>query len=58
MSKEYNIDAIDVDSNKECETCKKGLKKMQVGVIILSFYMFFAAIYGTIGIVKYLINLF
>jgi hypothetical protein len=57
MSKEYNIDAIDVNT-KECDTCKKGLKKMQVGVIILSFYMFFAAIYGTIGIVKYLINLF
>lgn len=57
MSKEYNIDAIDVNT-KECATCKKGLKKMQVGVIILSFYMFFAAIYGTIGIVKYLINLF
>lgn len=57
MSKEYNVDAIDVNT-KECATCKKGLKKMQVGVIILSFYMFFAAIYGTIGIVKYLINLF
>jgi len=57
MSKEYNVDAIDVKT-KECNTCKKGLKKTQWWVIGLSFYMFFAAIYGTVEIIKHLSSLF
>jgi hypothetical protein len=44
---------------KECQTCKqKGPGKFQVGTIIFGFYMLFATCYGTIQIVKDIINYF
>ena len=46
-------------SEKECQTCKqKGPGKFQVGTIIFGFYMLFATCYGTIQIVKDIINFF
>ncbi len=42
-----------------CKTCKeKGPGKFQVGVIVLGFYMLSTSIYGTIVLVKNIINLF
>jgi hypothetical protein len=43
---------------KECKTCKKGLSKTQISMTIVSFYILFAAIYGTIKVVKDLISIF
>lgn len=41
-----------------CNECKKkGVSKTQIGTIILGFYILFASIYGTIQLVKHLINL-
>ena len=40
-----------------CNECKKkGVSKTQIGTIILGFYILFTSIYGTIQLVKYLIN--
>ena len=59
MPKEYNVDPIELDDNKEeCKTCNKDLSKGQKGVIVLSFYMLGTSIYGTIILVKHLISLF
>lgn len=42
-----------------CNECnQKGISKNQIGTIILGFYLLGAAIYGTIQIVKDIINLF
>ena len=41
-----------------CKQCKRGLNTTQKSLIVLSFYVMFAAIYGTIQIVKDLINFF
>jgi hypothetical protein len=44
---------------KECKTCKqKGPGKFQIGTIILGVYILFSSCYGTIQIVKEIINLF
>ena len=44
---------------KECNTCKqKGPGKFQIGTIILGFYILFSAGYGTVQIVKEIINFF
>lgn len=48
-----------MSEEKECQSCKqKGPGKGQIGFIVLGFYMIFAALYGTIEIVKNLIHLF
>lgn len=46
-------------SEKECKSCKqKGPGKFQIGTIILGVYILFSAGYGTVQIVKEIINLF
>ena len=46
-------------SEKECKSCKqKGPGKFQIGTIILGFYILFSAGYGTVQIVKEIINFF
>lgn len=37
---------------KECKKCKKGLNIGQKTMLIISFYILFAAIYGTIKLIK------
>jgi hypothetical protein len=47
-----------IQPEKECKTCKqKGLTKGQWVMLSASFYILFAAIYGTIKIIKELIHL-
>jgi hypothetical protein len=59
MSKEYNVDAIETETPKEeCSSCKKGLNATAKWTIVLSIYMLFASIYGTIEFFKYLSSLF
>ncbi len=41
-----------------CNTCKKGLSKTQKWVVVLSIWMFLTSIYGTIELVKNILNLF
>ncbi len=44
---------------KECKSCKqKGIKLGQLSMIITSFYILFAAIYGTIKLIHEVIHLF
>ena len=44
---------------KECNTCKqKGPGNFQIGTIILGLYILFSAGYGTVQIVKEIINFF
>jgi len=43
---------------KGCKQCKKGLNLTQKSLIVVSIYMLFAAIYGTVEIIKDLSNLF
>jgi hypothetical protein len=46
-------------SEKECQSCKqKEISKGQIGTIILGFYVLFSASYGTVQIVKEIINFF
>ena len=46
-------------SEKECKSCKqKGPGKFQIGTIILGVYILFSAGYGTVQIVKNIINFF
>ena len=41
-----------------CKTCKKGLSDTQKWVLALSIYMFMTSIYGTIVLIKNVIDLF
>jgi hypothetical protein len=44
---------------KECKTCKsKKLSKTHWIIMISSFYLLFASVYGTIKLINELINLF
>lgn len=44
---------------KECKTCKrKTLSKTHWFMVVSSFYLLFASVYGTIKLIKELINLF
>lgn len=44
---------------KECKTCKsKKLSKIHWLIMISSFYLLFASIYGTVKLIKELISLF
>ena len=46
-------------SEKECKSCKeKGPGRFQIGTIILGIYILFSAGYGTVQIVKEIINFF
>lgn len=41
-----------------CNDCKKNAKNFQLKIFILGSYIFVSSIYGTIEIVKHLIDLF
>jgi hypothetical protein len=47
------IDVTPEQPKKNCKTCKnKGLKSHHIVMIVTSFYILFAAIYGTIKLIK------
>jgi len=66
--KEINMETVEgkiIEENEVnrdgggCSSCKqKGIKKGQIGSIVLGFYIIGAAVYGTIVIINNLINLF
>jgi hypothetical protein len=41
-----------------CSKCQKGMSKTQWGMLIFGLYMFGAAVYGTIEMIKDVISLF
>jgi hypothetical protein len=43
---------------KECKTCQKGIPNAPKGIIILSVFILFASVYGTIQIIKDITSLF
>jgi hypothetical protein len=40
-----------MEKKEGCKTCKKGLSGSHWSMIILSFYILFAAIYGTVKLI-------
>ena len=53
------IDVTPEQPEKECKSCKqKGLTKGQQGLALLGTYLLFASIYGTIKLVKDILNYF
>lgn len=51
------IDVTPEQPEEECKTCKqKKISSSQLAMLIASFYILFSSIYGTIKIVKDLIN--
>jgi hypothetical protein len=42
---------------KECSTCQKGLKNTHWGIIALSVWLLASSVYGTIEIIKNVVNL-
>ena len=52
--------AVDVTSEpkKECQTCKKSGGKLTWTMLILSFYVLFSSIYGTVKLFKEIISFF
>jgi len=57
MSKEYNIEPIE-ESTKECSSCKKGVNKIQKGMLVLSLYILGSSVYGTIKLIELIKSLF
>lgn len=49
---------FDTKPTKKCNTCKKGLKPTHWAMMLFSVYILIASVYGTIEIVKFIINLF
>ena len=50
---------INTMENKECKECKKtDMSQMKVGIVILGFYLMGSSVYGTIVLIKNLIELF
>ena len=58
MSKEYNVKSIELNDKEECKTCARGLNVNQKFIVLFSFYMLSTSLYGTIELVKLLVNLF
>jgi|TARA_B110000305_G_C19051745_1_gene452996 hypothetical protein len=58
MSKEYNVKSIELNDKEECKTCARGLNVNQKFIVGFSIYMLGTSIYGTIELVKLLVNLF
>ena len=52
--------AIDVNpvEKKGCQTCKKSGGKLTWTMVILSFYVLFSSIYGTVKLIKEIISSF
>jgi hypothetical protein len=60
---ERDINSVDVESfetpKKECKSCKqKGLTKGQQGIAALGIYLIFSSIYGSIKLVREILNYF
>lgn len=47
-----------METQKKCGSCKKKLSNTQITMAILSFYILFASIYGTIKLIKDIISIF
>jgi hypothetical protein len=45
------IKKIQMENKEGCKTCKKGLSGTHWSMIIVSFYILFAAIYGTVKLI-------
>jgi hypothetical protein len=58
MSKEYNVNGTEIDKEKECKSCAKGLNVSQKFVVLISIYMFGTSIYGTVKLIELIVNLF
>ena len=44
---------IEIQPQKECSSCKrKNMNGKEIGLLILSIYMLFACVYGTIELIK------
>ena len=41
-----------------CQTCKKGLSKTQISLMLFGFYILGTSVYGTINLVKSILSLF
>jgi hypothetical protein len=51
------IDITPEQPEKECKTCKqKKITNSQLAMIITSFYILFSSIYGTVKLIKDLLN--
>lgn len=48
---------METNEKKKCKSCRK-FTKTHWSMIIISFYILFAAVYGTIKLVKEIMNLF
>ena len=46
------------EKKEECKKCNKNLSKSQWWLIGISFYMLFTSIYGTVILIKSILNLF
>ena len=51
-------ESVNTTKEKGCNTCKKGLSTTHWSMIVLSSYILFAAIYGSIKLFKDIIALF
>lgn len=53
------VDVVVEQHNKECKTCKQeSIKPSQLVILLSSFYILFAAIYGTIKLVQNILSFF
>ena len=58
MSKEYEVNSTEIEKEKECSSCKKGLILTQRATVIISIYMFGTCIYGTVKLIELISSLF
>tara|TARA_R110001592_G_scaffold52584_2_gene160940 strand:+ start:386 stop:562 length:177 start_codon:yes stop_codon:yes gene_type:complete len=58
MSKEYNVNSIEINEKKDCKSCSKGITLGQKFIILFSFYMLGTSIYGTVKLIQLLIASF
>jgi hypothetical protein len=59
---EKDINVVDVESTeqtkKKCKTCSKKLSTVNWMMVLLSFYILFSSVYGSIKLFKELLRLF
>ena len=58
MSKEYTIKGEEINKDKECKSCARGLNMSQKFIVLFSFYMLGTSIYGTIKLIQLIGTLF
>ena len=57
MSKEYRVNATELNKGKECKSCAKtSFTKGEIGLIFVAFYMFGTSIYGTVKLIQNFLN--